>query len=155
MKAMLPLALLLGAGLGGLRAEPALTIYNQDFAVVRDTVPLDLKAGVNDVSFAGTTAHLEPDSVILRDPDGKTGLQILEQNYRNDPVSQELLLSLFEGKTIDFLVHEPNKPRSHGLRDDCSQRLRPHRWRDAARHRGRRQDAVRPARPAALSLARR
>src|SRR5262249_932847 len=27
---------------------------------------------------------------------------ILEQNYRNDPVSQPLLLSLFEGKTIDF-----------------------------------------------------
>jgi hypothetical protein len=30
-------------------------------------------------------------------------LQILEQNYRNDPVSQQLLLSLYEGKTIDFL----------------------------------------------------
>ncbi len=29
-------------------------------------------------------------------------MQILEQNYRNDPVSQELLLSLFEGKTIEF-----------------------------------------------------
>ena len=85
-----------------LHADPALTIYNQDFAVVRDTVPLDLKAGVNDVSFADTTAHLEPDSVILRDPTGKLNLQILEQNYRNDPVSQELLLSLFEGKTIDF-----------------------------------------------------
>ena len=35
-------------------------------------------------------------------PGGKHSLQILEQNYRNDPVSQELLLSLFEGKTIDF-----------------------------------------------------
>ena len=87
-----------------LRAEPALTIYNQRFAVVRDTVPLDLKPGVNDVNFAETTAHLEPDSVILRDPTGATDFQILEQNYRNDPVSQELLLSLFEGKTIDFFV---------------------------------------------------
>src|SRR3954447_25097288 len=83
-------------------AQPALTIYNQNFAVVRDTIPLDLKAGVNDVRFTETTAHLEPDSVILRDAAGKTGLQILEQNYRNDPISQELLLSLFEGKTIDF-----------------------------------------------------
>src|SRR4051812_3593952 len=83
---------------------PALTIYNQNFAVVRDTVPLDLKQGLNDVSFSDTTAHLEPDSVILRDSQGKTNLQILEQNYRNDPISQELLLSLFEGKTIDFQV---------------------------------------------------
>ncbi len=31
-----------------LMADPALTIYNQNFAVVRDTVPLDLKEGVND-----------------------------------------------------------------------------------------------------------
>ena len=40
--------------------------------------------------------------MILRDPAGVHALQILEQDYRNDPVSQELLLSLFEGKTIDF-----------------------------------------------------
>ncbi len=83
-------------------AQPALTIYNQNFAVVRDTVPLDLKGGANAVRYADATAQVEPDSVILRDPAGKHSLQILEQNYRNDPVSQELLLSLFEGKTIDF-----------------------------------------------------
>src|SRR5664279_3249035 len=83
-------------------AEPALTIYNQDFAVVRDTVPLDLKSGVNNVRYADATARVEPDSVILRDPAGKHALQIWEQNYRNDPVTQELLLSLFAGKTIDF-----------------------------------------------------
>jgi hypothetical protein len=83
-------------------AQPALTIYNQNFAVVRDTVPLDLKSGANAVVYSGATAQVEPDSVILRDPAGKHSLQILEQNYRNDPVSQELLLSLFEGKTIDF-----------------------------------------------------
>jgi len=83
-------------------AEPALTIYNQEFAVVRDTVPLDLKAGVNTIDYTGATAQVEPDSVILRDPAGKHTLQILEQNYRNDPVSESLLLSLFEGKTIDF-----------------------------------------------------
>ena len=85
-------------------AEPALTIYNQRFAVIRETVPLELKAGVNEVRFAGATAHVEPDSVILRDPADKRALQILEQNYRNDPVSQERLLALFEGKTIDFEV---------------------------------------------------
>jgi len=85
-------------------AGPALTIYNQDFAVVRDTVPLDLQSGVNSVRYTDATARLEPDSVILRDPAGKHALQILEQNYRNDPVTQELLLSLFEGKTVDFQV---------------------------------------------------
>ena len=58
-------------------AEPALTIYNQNFAVVRDTVPLDLKAGANPVVYSGATAQVEPDSVILRDPAGKHSLQIL------------------------------------------------------------------------------
>jgi hypothetical protein len=83
-------------------AQPALTIYNQNFAVVRDSVALDLKDGVNIVRYAGATAQVEPDSVILRDPSGEHSLQILEQDYRNDPVSQPLLLSLLEGKTIDF-----------------------------------------------------
>src|SRR5437660_8714029 len=85
--------------------QPALTIYNQNFFVARERFPLDLKAGVNRVEYAGIAAHLEPDSVILRDPAGRA-LQILEQNYRNDPVSQELLLSFYEGKTIDFVVRQ-------------------------------------------------
>jgi len=87
---------------------PALTIYNQNFFVARERLPMDLRAGVNHVEFAGIAAHLEPDSVILRDPNGRA-LQILEQNYRNDPISQELLLSFYEGKTIDFLVQHGEK----------------------------------------------
>lgn len=85
-------------------ADPALTIYNQNFAVIRETLPLDLKAGNNTVRFSGATAHVEPDSVILRDPAGRVVVQVLEQNYRNDPVSQERLLNLYEGKTIEFEV---------------------------------------------------
>jgi hypothetical protein len=102
MKPAILIAVLTGLTMQAVFAQPALTIYNQNFAVVRDTVPLDLQAGVNTVRYAGATAQVEPDSVILRDPAGKHSLQILEQNYRNDPVSQELLLSLFEGKTIGF-----------------------------------------------------
>jgi len=85
-------------------AEPSLTVYNQDFAVVRDQLNLNLKKGINELSVTDITAHLEPDSVILRDPKGKRAIQILEQNYRADPVSQGLLLSLYEGKEIDFLI---------------------------------------------------
>lgn len=90
---------------------PALTIYNQDFAVVRDGLTLELQKGINDISFNDISAHLEPDSVIIRDPLGKHRLTILEQNYRADPVSQELLLSLFEGKTIDFLYRTADEER--------------------------------------------
>ena len=53
--------------------------------------------------MSDTTMHLEPDSVVLRDPSGKHSLQVLEQNYRADPISEGVaVLSLYEGKTIRF-----------------------------------------------------
>jgi hypothetical protein len=85
-------------------AGPALTIYNQDFAVVRETIPFDLKAGVNLVNFSGVTTQVEPDSVVLRDAAGKVALRVLEQSYRADAASQGLLLAMNEGKTLDFIV---------------------------------------------------
>ena len=107
-KLLLVMILLCGVLMGQEKAadsknQPALTIYNQNFFVAREYVPLDLTAGVNRAQYAGIASHLEPDSVILRDPNGRA-LQVLEQNYRNDPISQELLLSFYEGKTIDFLL---------------------------------------------------
>src|ERR1051326_8547709 len=88
----------------------ALTVYNQSFAVVRQTLPLDLKSGTNQFEITDITAHLEPDSVILRDLKSGRDLRILEQNYRADVASQGLLLSLYEGKTIDLLVNGVQKP---------------------------------------------
>jgi hypothetical protein len=43
--------------------------------------------------------------VILRSLGGRQ-LKILEQNYRNDAITQQLLLSLYEGKMIDFITPE-------------------------------------------------
>ncbi|HET9307498.1 MAG TPA: DUF4139 domain-containing protein [Candidatus Sulfotelmatobacter sp.] len=83
-------------------SQPSLTVYNQDFAVVRQEIPLDLKSGVNQFTESEITMHVEPDSVILRDPTGKHSLQVLEQNYRNDPITEVALLSLYEGQTIEF-----------------------------------------------------
>ena len=98
---------LCGTFFGQQSSQPSLTIYNQNFAVVREHLPLDLKAGENQININDITMHLEPDSVILRDPTGKHAVQVLEQNYRADPVSELLLLSLYEGKTIDFEVGTP------------------------------------------------
>jgi hypothetical protein len=92
-----------------LTAQPALTIYNQSFAVVRDRVPLELKAGVNAIAFAGVTAQMETDSVVLRDPAGKNALRVLRQSYRADTISTGLMLQLNEGKTITFLVRDKDQ----------------------------------------------
>jgi len=74
--------------------------------VIRDQVSLNLQAGLNTVTCSGVTMHLEPDSVVLRDPAGKVALRVLEQSYRADTVSQGLMLSLNEGRTLDFIARD-------------------------------------------------
>src|SRR5215471_14026816 len=86
-------------------APTSLTIYNQDFAVARTTVPLDLKTGLNEVLTTNVTSQLEPDSVVLRDSSGRNPINILEQNYDAGVVTQQWLLEKYEGKTIDFQAY--------------------------------------------------
>lgn len=82
-----------------------LTIYNQDFALARTTIPLDLHAGANEVLTTNVTSQLEPDSVVLRDPAGRNEFKVAEQNYDAAIVNQEWLLEKYEGKTIDFQTY--------------------------------------------------
>ena len=85
---------------------PGLTIYNQNFAVVRQSLKLDLKAGVTPVEFTGDY-HVF--GLVCRYCAIQRATQccgILEQNYQSDPVSQDAMLAKFEGQTIDFLVNE-------------------------------------------------
>jgi hypothetical protein len=123
MRVFLTLLLLLASAATGLTQKSddkssaghddaaALTIYNQSFAVVRQTLPLELKSGTNQGEITDITAHLEPDSVILRDLKSGRDLRILEQNYRSDVASQGRLLALYEGKTIEFLVPDKDGNR--------------------------------------------
>ena len=87
----------------------ALTIYNDNFAVARTTLALDLHAGMNSVETNEVTNQLEPDSVILRDfgqagSAAKPSFRILEQNYESAVVTQDWLLGKYEGKTIKFEI---------------------------------------------------
>lgn len=117
MKLWLPLLLVAALPLTAQKSQtqansngPALTVYNQDFAVIRDRIPLKLNAGVNTVQFSGVTAQLEPESVMLRDCVGKRTPRILEQNFRS-PISLNQMLTMFEGQTIDFQVMRGNEPQ--------------------------------------------
>lgn len=85
-------------------APTQLTIYNQDFAVARTTIPLDLHAGTNEVLTTNVTSQLEPDSVVLRDPTGRNLIKVAEQNYDAAVVNQQWMLEKNEGKIIDFEV---------------------------------------------------
>src|SRR5689334_7648179 len=82
--------------------EVQLTIYNSDFALVKETRALALKQGVNEARFTDVTSLVEPDSVVLRDRKDADAVRILEQDYEADPLSEGALLRRYEGKTIPF-----------------------------------------------------
>jgi hypothetical protein len=84
-----------------------LTIYNSDFALIKETRTLDLKQGIGEVRFSDVTSLLEPDSVVLRDRRSPGGLRILEQNYEADPLSEAAMLRRSEGTTLRFRSVNP------------------------------------------------
>ncbi|MGO9129904.1 MAG: DUF4139 domain-containing protein [Bryobacteraceae bacterium] len=88
--------------------QTQLTIYNGNFAVVKERRSFDLKSGENEVRVSDLSAHLEPDSVVLRDLLRPGSIRILEQNYESDPLSEGLLLRKSEGKTLDFEIELGN-----------------------------------------------
>lgn len=90
-----------------LYAETHLTVYNDNFALVKENRTLQLQQGENEVRVTDITAHLEPDSVMVRDLLRPDWIEILEQNYESDPLSQGLLLRKSEGKVLDFEVTNP------------------------------------------------
>jgi hypothetical protein len=87
----------------------SLTIYNSDLAVARTTVDLDLKQGNNEVTTTKVTSQLEPDSVVLRDPQDHHPVQVVEQNYDAAVATQPWMLKKYEGQSIDFEVVHGDK----------------------------------------------
>ncbi|OGF51224.1 MAG: hypothetical protein A2044_02150, partial [Candidatus Firestonebacteria bacterium GWA2_43_8] len=94
------------AAFGYSAEEVSVTVYNQNFGVVKQSITLDLKKGENQITASDIARHLEQDSVILRDKNNPKAFKILEQNFEADPLSEQMLLFKNEGNTIDFKVME-------------------------------------------------
>lgn len=93
---LVPLAALAAGG-------PQVTIYNDGFATVKEDRTLTLAEGVEEVRVTDMSRLLEPDSVMLRElAEEPFGLQIQEQSFINDPLTEGLLLYQLEGKTVRF-----------------------------------------------------
>lgn len=89
--------------LAALAAGPQVTIYNDGFATVKEDRTLTLGKDVSEVRVTDMSRQLEPDSVMLRELSAEPfGVQILEQSFVNDPLTEGLLLYQMEGKTLRF-----------------------------------------------------
>jgi hypothetical protein len=83
----------------------AVTIYNNDLALVRDSRTVTLTQGENDVAFIEVSAGIRPETALLT---GRgTPLDIVEQNFDFDLLTPQKLLEKSVGETIRVVRTNP------------------------------------------------
>lgn len=88
------------------RTSVAVTIYNQNFGVVRDTRRLKLGRGRVELSFKDVSARIQPETVRLHSATQGALFQVLEQNYRYDLLTPAKLLEKYVGKRISVYRYD-------------------------------------------------
>jgi hypothetical protein len=80
------------------REEVGITVYNQNFGLVREVRTVDLSAGRTALEFRDVSEQIEPQTVAIKGMGGQ--LHVLEQNYRYDLLSPQKLLEKYVGKKV-------------------------------------------------------
>src|SRR5690348_15677754 len=87
------------------QAAIAVTIYNNDLALVRDSRNVTLTQGENDIAFIEVSAGIRPETALLTGR-GKP-LDIVEQNFDFDLLTPQKLLEKSVGQTIRVVRTNP------------------------------------------------
>ena len=82
------------------------TVYNQNFALVKDQRYFDFDKGVNRIEFKDVAALIEPTSVHFISVSSPASCNILEQNYEYDLVNAGKLLFKYIDKQIKVVTKE-------------------------------------------------
>ncbi len=83
----------------------AVTIYNQDLALVKDRRTVPLAAGSNRLAFIDVSALIRPETALLNSSEGQ--LDVLEQNFDFDLLTPEKLLEKSVGGTVRLITTNP------------------------------------------------
>ena len=89
-------------------ASPELTIYNQEFALVKETRNLNLKQGIQTVDIVDVAALIEANSVGIKSKSSPGSFTVLEQNYQYDLINVAAILNKAVGQKIVFNRVLPN-----------------------------------------------
>lgn len=81
-------------------AGVSLTIYNQNFGLVRDSRSVDLVNGINHVRFEDVAAKIDPTSVSFTSLTAPNQVVVREQNYQYDLIEPTTILSKSVGKDV-------------------------------------------------------
>jgi len=82
----------------------AVTVYNNNFAVVKEQRPIDFNKGLNTIRFTDVASSIEPPSVSFQCISAPGKIAILEQNYEYDLISTMSLLNRYIDKTVNISI---------------------------------------------------
>lgn len=90
------------------RKAVSITVYNQNFGVVREVRELaSLGTGRVSLEFRDVAASIQPQTVSIKSLTAPGAISVLEQNYRFDLLTPQTLLEKFVGKKIrTYRYHE-------------------------------------------------
>lgn len=84
----------------------AVTIYNENLALIKDARNMTLDKGFNKLAFRGVSAMMRPETALLRSLDTK-GFQLIEQNFDFDLLTPQKLLEKYVSKDIKIAKMNP------------------------------------------------
>ena len=82
------------------RQEVSITVYNQNFGLVREVREIEVGTGTVDLEFRDVAAQIQPQTVSIKSLSGVNSLAVLEQNYRYDLLTPQKLLEKHVGKKV-------------------------------------------------------
>jgi len=85
----------------------AVTIYNDNLALVRDERRVDLGRGVSYLALRDVSANMDPTSALLRSITAPGALSMIEQNFNFDLLSPEKLLEKYVGRDVTVIHTNP------------------------------------------------
>lgn len=85
------------------QTDVAVTIYNNNLALVKDRRAISLFPGEMTLRFMDVSQHIKPETVSMRSITTPGALRILEQNYEYDLIGYEKLMEKYVGKNVKLI----------------------------------------------------
>ena len=88
------------------REAVAVTVYNDDLALVKERRKVDLPAGLARLSLREVAAQMRPETALLRAVSGPA-LSLVEQNFDFDLLTPQKLLEKYVGREVTVIRSHP------------------------------------------------
>ncbi len=87
--------------------EVAVTIYNDNLALVKDSRKLRLDKDRNQLAWREVSAQMRPETALLRNVSNPLGFRLTEQNFDFDLLTPQKLLEKYVGKEVTVISVNP------------------------------------------------